>query len=289
MSITKIATIVSSFTALLLLIIKLIIWLISWSISVLSSAIDSLLDFFVSVFNYIAIQNSEKPQDKTFNYGRWKIEALASLLEWLIITISWFYILYQSIIKLINKEIIAFLWISIIVMGVSFIITLFLVLFLEYVAKKTNNLVIKSDALHYKTDLFTNGWILLALAIIHFTWFYYIDWIIWIIISIYIIYSAYELIKKWFLLLLDVSLNKKLVNKIIKIINSKKQVSSYHFLRTRESWKIKFVDVHLVFNENIKLIDAHSISDEVEEEIEKLDNNCEWLFNIHLDPIDDSI
>ena len=289
MSITKLATIVSSFTSLLLLIIKLIIWFISWSISVLSSAIDSLLDFFVSVFNYIAIQNSEKPQDKTFNYGRWKIEALASLFEWLIITISWIYILYQSIIKLINKEIISFLWISIIIMCISFIITLFLVLFLEYVAKKTNNLVIKSDALHYKTDLFTNGWILLALTIIHFTWFYYIDWIIWIIISIYIIYSAYELIKKWFLLLLDVSLDKKLVNKIIKIINSKKQISSYHFLRTRESWKIKFVDVHLVFNENIKLTDAHSISDEVEEEIEKLDNNWEWVFNIHLDPTDDSI
>ena len=81
-------------------------------------------------------------------------------------------------------------------------------------AKKTNNLVIKSDALHYKTDLFTNWWILLALAIIHFTWFYYIDWIIWIIISIYIIYSAYELIENGFLLLLDISLNKKTVNKI---------------------------------------------------------------------------
>jgi divalent metal cation (Fe/Co/Zn/Cd) transporter len=42
-------------------------------------------------------------------------------------------------------------------MVISFFITLFLVLFLEYVAKKTNNLVIKSDALHYKTDLFTNA------------------------------------------------------------------------------------------------------------------------------------
>jgi cation diffusion facilitator family transporter len=131
MSITKIATIVSSLTAFLLLIIKLIIWLISWSISVLSSAIDSLLDLFVSIFNYVAIKNSEKPQDKTFNYWRWKIEALASLFEWIIITISWFYILYQSILKLINKETISFLWISIIVMIISFFITLLLVLFLQ--------------------------------------------------------------------------------------------------------------------------------------------------------------
>jgi len=289
MTLTKLATVVSSFTALLLLVIKLIIWLISWSISVLSSAIDSLLDFFVSVFNYIAIKNSEKPQDKVFNYWRWKIEALASLFEWIIITISWLYILYESINKLIHKEIISFLWISIIVMLISFILTLWLVLFLEYVAKKTNNLVIKSDALHYKTDLFTNGWILLALAIIHYTWFYYIDWIIWIIISVYIIYSAYDLIHNWFLLLLDISLDKKIVKNIIQIIESEKEITSYHFLRTRESGKIKFVDVHLVFNKDIKLIDAHTISDQVEENIEKLDTKCEWIFNIHLDPTDDSL
>lgn len=288
MSLTKIATIVSSLTALLLLIIKLIIWFISWSISVLSSAIDSLLDLFVSIFNFIAIKNSEKIQDKIFNYWRWKIEALASLFEWIIITISWLYIAYKSIIKLINNETVWFLWISIIVMLISFFITLFLVIFLEKVAKKTNNLVIKSDALHYKTDLFTNLWIFIALVIIHYSWFYAIDWIIWIIISVYIIYSAYELIKKWFLLLLDVSLDKSYVDEIINIINSQNDVNSFHFLRTRESWKMKFVDLHLVFNKKINLVDAHTTSDNIEKQITKLDKNCEWVFNIHLDPIDDS-
>jgi len=288
MSLTKIATIVSSFTALLLLIIKLIIWFISWSISVLSSAIDFLLDLFVSIFNFIAIKNSEKPQDKNFNHGRWKIEALAAFFEWIIITVSWIYIFFQSIIKIINKETISFLWVSIIIMLISFLITWILVLFLEYIAKKTNNLVIKSDALHYKTDLFTNIWILFALVVIHYTWFYYIDWIIWIIISIYIIYSAYEILKKWFLLLLDISLEKETVNNIINIIKSQKKLNSYHFLRTRESWNVKFVDVHLVFNKEIKLIDAHSISDNIEKQITKLDKNYKWVFNIHLDPLDDS-
>jgi len=42
-------------------------------------------------------------------------------------------------------------------MLVSVILTGVLVYFLEYVAKKTNNLVIKSDALHYKTDLYSNA------------------------------------------------------------------------------------------------------------------------------------
>jgi divalent metal cation (Fe/Co/Zn/Cd) transporter len=35
----------------------------------------------VSLFNYFAIHNSEKKADSKFNYGRGKIEALASLIE----------------------------------------------------------------------------------------------------------------------------------------------------------------------------------------------------------------
>lgn len=288
MTSTKFATIISSLTALLLVIIKLVIWLVSWSIAVLSSAIDSLLDLFVSVFNFFAIKNSEKPQDKDFNYWRWKIEALASLFEWVVITCSGLYIYYESIYKLVVKSKIGYIWESIWVMIISFIITLFLVIYLEKTAKKTKNLVIKSDALHYKTDLLTNGWILFALLIIKFYWFNFIDGLLWIIISVYIILSAYQLIKNWFLLLLDISIDKKYVKKIKEIILWEKEINGFHFLRTRESANIKFVDFHLVFNKEIKLIDAHKVSDKIEEKITKLDKDCEWIFNIHLDPEDDS-
>jgi divalent metal cation (Fe/Co/Zn/Cd) transporter len=57
-----------------------------------------------------------------------------------------------------------------------------LVLFLDYVAKKTNNLVIKADSLHYKTDLYSNGAILIGLLAIHFTGFYLVDAILGILI-----------------------------------------------------------------------------------------------------------
>jgi divalent metal cation (Fe/Co/Zn/Cd) transporter len=136
--------------------------------------------------------------------------------------------------------------------------------------------------------LFTNAWILIALVLIHYTKLFFIDWIIWIIISFYIIYSAYAIIKKWFLLLLDISLDSNIVDSIIKIINFQEKIDSYHFLRTRESWNIKFVDVHLVFNRSIILVDAHQVSDDIENNIKNLDNECEWIFNIHLDPTDDS-
>ena len=288
MSLERTATVVSSITAFLLMVIKLFVWFFSQSISLLSSAIDSLLDLFVSIFNYFAIHNAEKPADVKFNYGRWKIEALATLFEWIIITLSGVYIFYQSVMKLITNEPVLYLKEAILVMIISVIITWALVIFLEKVAKKTWNLVIESDALHYKTDLYSNAGILFALWAIYYTGLYFIDALVWIIVAIYIVIEAYKLIKKWTLLLLDVALPKKEVEKIKKIIKSKERVNDYHFLRTRSSWKFKFVDVHLVFNPLIKLIDAHSVSDQIEDEISKIDKSKDWVFNMHLDPYDDS-
>lgn len=288
MSLQRTATIVSSLTAFLLIMIKFFVWIFSWSIAVLSSAIDSILDMFVSIFNYFAIYNSEKNPDNKFNYGRWKIEAIASLFEWIIITLSGLYILYESISKIINEEKVSYLWISLIVMVVSILITLALVTFLNYVAKKTDNLVIKSDSLHYKTDLYSNAWILLWLVLLYFTQIYYIDSIIWIIIALYIIYSAYWLIKKGFLLLLDVSLSKKEVTKIENIIKKQDKVKSFHELRTRQAGNIKFVEAHIVFDIGIKLLEAHKISDIIEYEISKINKDYQRIITLHLDPFDDS-
>ncbi len=288
MSLQRTATIVSSGTAFLLLVIKFVVWIMSGSIAVLSSAIDSSLDLFVSLFNYFAIHNSEKDADVKFNYGRWKVEALAALFEWLVITGSGIYIFYEAVMKIINKEEVAYIWESVWIMIVSVVITGWLVYFLSSVAKKTNNIVIKSDALHYRTDLYSNAWILFWLAVIYFTKFYIIDAIIWIWISIYIIYSAWELIHKWYVLLLDWALEEAEVQKIIEIINSQKQVNAFHELRTRQIWNIKYVEVHLVFTPEILLIDAHRIGDHIEYSIPKIDEKCEWMVMIHLDPYDDS-
>jgi cation diffusion facilitator family transporter len=153
MRLEKKATLVSSTTAVLLVIMKVFIGVMSGSVAVLASAIDSVLDLAVSIFNYFAVHNSEKAPDDRFNFGRGKIEAIASVLEGVIITLSGIYIFYSAVMKLLHGSETQYLEASIIVMIISVIMTGALVMFLNYVAKKTNSMVIKADALHYKTDL----------------------------------------------------------------------------------------------------------------------------------------
>ena len=289
MRLEKKATVISSATATLLIIIKLFIGIASGSVAVLASAIDSVLDLAVSIFNYFALHNVEKDPDEKFNYGRGKLEALAAVIEGLVVTISGLYILYAAVDKLINKHEPSYLQESIIVMLVSLVITAALVIFLNYVAKKTNSMVIRSDALHYKTDLYTNAAILISLVIIHFTSFYMIDSLLGIVIAVYIIYSAYDLIKDGILMLMDVAMPDETVEQIRTIIESDKNITSYHQLLTRCSGKDAFVSVHLVFNISTSLFEAHRVCDNIENKIKKTDSNLNWNLVIHPDPYDDSL
>lgn len=288
MTLQKKATIVSSATATLLIVIKLFVGFLSGSVAVLASAIDSVLDLIVSAFNYFAITKAEQPANKTFNYGKGKIEALAAVIEGTVITVSGLFIFYTAIKKAIHHEPLEYLGSSILVMIVSLALTIALVIFLNYVAKKTHSMVVKSDALHYKTDVLSNGAILVSLVLIQVTGFELIDSIMGVIISIYIIHSAYEIIKDGVYILLDASLDEEIVEQMKNIILEEKEISDFHYLKTRKSGNTHFVDVHLVFSPGISLLRAHYAGDRIEEKIKELMPNADWIINAHLDPYDDS-
>lgn len=47
------------------------------------------------------------------------------------------------------------------------------------------------------------------------------------------------------------------------------------------------MEVHLVFDCLITLMEAHKISDRIENKIRKIDKKKKWVINIHMDPYDD--
>ena len=288
MRIEKKATIVSSSTAALLVTIKMVVGIMSGSVAILASAIDSFLDLLVSIFNYFALHQSEKKADAKFNFGRGKLEAIAAVMEGTIISISGLFIAYNAVNKLLHPKPIAYMDLSLIVMGVSIVLTSGLVFFLITVAKKTGNLVIRADALHYKTDLYTNGAILLALGVIHFTDFELIDPLLGIGIAIYMIYSAFPIVKEGFLMLMDIALDDDEIEKIDTYLSTFNDINGHHHLTTRRAGSDIFITVHVVFNISISLYDAHRISDKIEEGLQALFEDERVHTIIHMDPYDDS-
>ena len=288
MRIEKKATVVSTTVAGILVAIKMTIGMISGSVAVLASAIDSLLDLAVSAFNYFALSNAEKAPDEQFNFGRTKIEPLAAVVEGTIISLSALFIFYEAMDKIFHRRETTYLDESIAVMVISIVITALLVVFLNHVARKTGNMVIKADALHYKTDLYSNGAVLLGLGLISVTAEDIIDPILGIAIAGYMIYSAYPIIKEGVLMLLDVALNEEDVLRVKAILDEEKNINGYHFLQTRQSGSAIFISVHLEFSISASLFEAHRVADNIELKLKQLfpDNDVQCL--MHMDPYDDS-
>lgn len=283
----KKATLVATAVATALTVVKLAIGIMSGSVAVLASAIDSLLDMAISVFNFFAIKKSEENPDDSYQYGKGKIQAIAGVIEGTVITISGLYIIYKAIEKLLNGEGLALLTPSIVVMVFSIVVTYFLVRYLLDIAQKTDNIVIKADALHYQTDLWSNAAVLVSLLLVWLTGWSSIDAIFGLGIGVFIIYSAYEIIHDGIEILLDRALDGEIVAKIGEIINNHPQSTSYHWLKTRTDGTTNFVEFHLVLHPEMLLKVAHDITDEIEEGIMALDSKKRWLITPHYDPYDD--
>lgn len=287
MSPEKRATIVASVVATILTIVKFAIGVASGSVAVLASAIDSLLDTLISIFNFFAIKKSEEKATEDFQYGKGKVQAIAAVIEGTVIAISGLYIIHEAVQKGLNGSTTTLLTPAIVAMLISIVVTFALVKYLLSVAKETDNLVIKSDALHYQTDLWSNGVILLALIIVYATGWDIVDAIFGFAIGIYIIYSAYEIIEEGVYILLDHAIEREVVDEIENIIGSHPEVNSFHWLKTRTDGSVNFVEFHLVLVPKMYLIEAHRISDQIEDKIMLLDDKKRWIITPHYDPYDD--
>lgn len=288
MNLAKIATISASICAIFLAIVKFVIGFTTGSVAILASAIDSLVDFVISILNFLALKKASQKSNNQYNFGYSKIEALMGLLEGFVIFIIGVYIFYESIVKIYHQERVDNLNLGIYVMFFALAVTFILVLFLSYVAKKTQSLIVESDCLHYKSDVLTNFFTLLALVIIYFTQFYIIDAIFGILVSFYIAFSSFKIIKKSLEFLMDKALDKEVVEWIQVCIQKHPEIISFHQLKTRQSPDKKYLSVHLVFCPIISLLNAHKIADDIEDEIRKNYKDDKWDIQIHLDPYDDS-
>ncbi len=172
------------------------------------------------------------------------------------------------------------------VMVFAIVMTLVLLAIQRYVIQKTDSTAIRADSLHYVTDLATNISILLALYLSTLGWTW-ADPVFAIGVAIYIFYSAFHIGHDSFQQLMDRELPADILQKIQATAMAHPAVKGTHEMRTRQSGQTKFVQLHLVLDEDITLKHAHAIADKVEAEIKAFLPGAEVI--IHQDPSDDSV
>ena len=278
----RLATYASISVALVLIVAKTIAWGISDSVSLLATLIDSTLDALASLINLIAVRHALSPADKEHRFGHGKAEALAGLGQAAFITGSACFLLLESGRRIANPVVLESYGVGMGVMLLSIVATLALLRFQRYVIGKTDSTAIKADALHYRTDLLVNGSVIVALWLSVQGWAGF-DALFAIGIAIYILYSAWEIVKQAFDHLMDRELPNAERDKIIGIANLHEAVHGMHDLRSRRAGTATFIQLHLELDDDLTLLQAHKISDEVEASLQAVYPGAEII--IHIDPV----
>lgn len=251
--------------SLILAVLKAIIWTISGSLAILWSALDSFMDMFVSWVNATALWLSEKNKTRNYSYGLGKVQGFAAIFEWTIVLLSGLFLGYNGIVNFIAKESPEVTLSEITAMILAIVGTIIIMWNFLRVSKTQNSLLIKSDALHYSSDLIMNVGILLALILTKYLGLWWTDSIFAIGIAIWIIKNALPILWNGVNMLLDRSLSDQEVKEIDAILKDEKLLESYHYLKTRQSWDDVFIEAHIVFrNKKISLQAAHDVSESLE-------------------------
>ena len=164
----------------------------------------------------------------------------------------------------------------------AMVVTFGLVMFQKHVVRVTGSQAIAADSLHYQTDLYMNGAIMVALGLSYFG-VTQADAVFAIGIGIFILYSAFKMVSEAIQTLLDRKLPDEELEQIRSECLKVKGVLGVHQLRTRMSGPTRFIQLHLELDDNLRLIEAHHIADKVEDNLLALFPEADVL--IHQDPL----
>ncbi|MCF6170360.1 MAG: cation diffusion facilitator family transporter [Bacteroidales bacterium] len=259
-----------------LIVLNTLVGLFSGSVSILSEAIHTFIDLLASVMAYFSVKISETPADEGHPYGHGKFENVSGVVEALLIFVASAWIIFHSVSRLLEgNDNIGHLGLGLgfVVMLLSAGINLIVSRKIYKVAKETDSVALKADALHLSTHVYTSAGVGISLLVIYFTGWHFLDPVAAIVVASYILKEAFEILIEAYRPLTDKALPAEELHIINKVIQ--KHIPGpgmgYHMLRTRKAGSGREVDFHLEVPGNMTVSDSHDLCDRIEEEInEKL-------------------
>jgi cation diffusion facilitator family transporter len=267
----------------MLVALKLTVGIIMGSVSVISEGVHSTVDLIAAMIAFFSIRAAAKPADKEHEFGHGKIENISGTIEALLIFLAAILIIYEAIVKIINRAQPEFITLGIGIMAFSAVANFFVSRRLHRIAHSTDSIALEADAWHLTTDVYTSLGVFAGLIVVEITHWYILDPIIAIGVALLIIRAAWNITRKSISGLVDMRLPEAEEDIITaSIIEHLGEITGFHELRTRKAGSQRYINLHLVLPKSVTLEEAHRLCDHLEGDIKnKLSNG---LVTIHCEP-----
>lgn len=252
------------------------------SMAMLGSLADSSLDLVASLIVLLGVRIAAAPADWEHRFGHGKAEALAALVQVILISLSAVFILFRAIQRLLSGAETGAAELGIGVSVFAMVLTVALITYQRHVVKRTGSLAIGTDRLHYSSDLLLNGSVIVALALDQFAGLRGSDAVFGILIALWLAWGAWSASSHALDQLMDREWPDELREKFLAAAKEYPELAGLHDLRTRSSGTHYFAQFHVWVPAQWTVQEAHDRLDRVEEQLQQRFPDTEIL--IHVDP-----
>jgi ferrous-iron efflux pump FieF len=252
------------------------------STAMLGSLVDTALDVIASLTTLVGVRIAAMPADHDHRFGHGKAEALVALAQVVLIAVSAVGIAVRAADRLINGARTQAMGDGIAVSVLAIALTFVLLWYQRQVIARTGSVAIKTDNVHYKSDLMLNGSVIVALVLEQALHVAGADAFFGIAIALWLAWGAFRASNEAIAQLMDQEWPEDERQQFLAAAAGYPELQGLHDLRTRKSGTLRFVQFHVWVPAEWTVQEAHDRLDAVEEDLQQRFPGTEIL--IHVDP-----
>lgn len=252
------------------------------STAMLGSLADTSLDLIASLVTLAGIRIAAVPADHDHRFGHGKAEALVSLGQVVLIAVSALWIGWRAIQRMIAGSRTEEMTLGIGVSLFAIASTMLLIWYQRRVIARTGSVAVRTDNIHYQSDLLLNSAVIVALLLDQQLGLAGADAGFGILIAAWLLFGAWRASSDAVDQLMDKEWPEEQRAQFLAAAREYPELAGLHDLRTRTSGTHHFVQFHVWVPEDWTVREAHDRIDPVEEELQRRFPGTEFL--IHLDP-----
>lgn len=248
-----------------MLFIKFGAYFLTGSAALISDASETIVHLFAVFFANFSLRYSMKPADSDHPYGYARISFFSAGFEGAMISLAGCFSIFISIWKWVQGVPLTALGDGIFLTVFSVLINLLLGRVLILKGRATSSIILEANGKHLLADCWTSIGVILALVLIALTKFTWWDPVCGILIGVNILVSGGLLIRTSVRALMDAA-DPSIKERIQKHLDAETVArnATYHALRFRDAGSAYWMEVHLQFDDEMPLIEAHRLATEIE-------------------------
>jgi len=256
--------------------LKIIVGVTTGSLGILSEAAHSGLDLIAAIITFFSVRVSDKPADADHQYGHGKVENFSAFIETGLLLLTCVWIIYEAVKRLFYHRVE-------IEPGIAAFVVMFLSMIVDYwrsralgkIAAKYDSQALEADALHFSTDIWSSGVVVLGLLLVLVGRTYQIAWlrdadpIAALFVAGVVVYVSSRLARRTVDALLDAApagVRKRIIDAVSKV----EGVLEIERVRIRRAGNRYFADLSVGLARNVTFQRSEQVADAVTSSVQSI-------------------